>query len=92
MPAKPERGSSSNFDVRHAFDPVPFKFLNLAALQAPIIMSQNRQAAKERSKARLDCETNLRAEAQIASLHDKIDLLLDMAGELAADVSQALEG
>ncbi|RSU46178.1 DUF1003 domain-containing protein [Sphingobium yanoikuyae] len=65
----------------------PFIFLNLmlsmlAALQAPIIMmSQNRQAAKDRLEARLDYETNLRSEAQIASLHDKIDLLLAMAGE-----------
>ncbi|KEZ19927.1 putative membrane protein [Sphingobium yanoikuyae] len=73
--------------ARHAFDPFPFIFLNLmlsmlAALQAPIIMmSQNRQAAKDRLEARLDYETNLRSEAQIASLHDKIDLLLAMAGE-----------
>jgi uncharacterized membrane protein len=64
-----------------AFDPFPFIFLNLmlsmlAALQAPIIMmSQNRQAAKDRFEARLDYETNLRAEAQIDSLHHKIDLL-----------------
>jgi len=51
-------------------------------LQAPIIMmSQNRQAAKDRLDARLDYETNIRAEAQIANLHDKIDLLLGMAGE-----------
>ena len=47
-----------------AFDPFPFIFLNLmlsmlAALQAPIIMmSQNRQAAKDRFEARLDYETN----------------------------------
>lgn len=73
--------------VRHAFDPFPFIFLNLmlsmlAALQAPIIMmSQNRQSAMDRLEARLDYETNLRTEAQIASLHDKIDLLLDMAGD-----------
>ena len=65
----------------HAFDPFPFIFLNLmlsmlAALQAPIIMkSQNRQAAKDRFEARLDYETNLRAEGQIDSLHHKIDLL-----------------
>lgn len=65
----------------HAFDPFPFIFLNLmlsmlAALQAPIIMmSQNRQAAKDRFEARLDYETNLRAEAQIESLHEKIDML-----------------
>lgn len=64
-----------------AFDPFPFIFLNLmlsmlAALQAPIIMmSQNRQAAKDRLEARLDYETNLRAEAQIEELHAKIDAL-----------------
>ena len=67
--------------ARHAFDPFPFIFLNLvlsmiAALQAPIIMmSQNRQAAKDRLEARLDYETNLRAEAQIDTLHEKVDLL-----------------
>src|SRR4051812_29188237 len=50
--------------TRHAFDPFPFIFLNLmlsmlAALQAPVIMmSQNRQAAKDRLEARLDYETN----------------------------------
>jgi uncharacterized membrane protein len=67
-----------------AFDPFPFIFLNLmlsmlAALQAPIIMmSQNRQAAKDRLDARLDYETNLRSEAEIAALHEKIDLLLEI--------------
>ena len=61
------------------FDPFPFILLNLvlsclAALQAPIIMmSQNRQAAKDRSDARLDYEVNVRAEVQIAALHEKID-------------------
>jgi uncharacterized membrane protein len=73
--------------ARDAFDPFPFIFLNLmlsmlAALQAPIIMmSQNRQAAKDRLEVRLDYETNLRTEAEIASLHEKIDLLLAMAGD-----------
>jgi uncharacterized membrane protein len=48
----------------------------LAALQAPIIMmSQNRQAAKDRFEARLKYETNLRSEAEIAGLHAKIDVL-----------------
>jgi uncharacterized membrane protein len=64
-----------------AFDPFPFIFLNLmlsmlAALQAPIIMmSQNRQAAKDRLEVRLDYETNIRTEALIESLHAKIDAL-----------------
>jgi uncharacterized membrane protein len=87
-----------------AFDPFPFIFLNLmlsmlAALQAPIIMmSQNRQAAKDRFEARLDYETNLRSEAEIAGLHAKIDAMtadierlvaLQMASLApAADVSE----
>jgi uncharacterized membrane protein len=76
--------------VRHAFDPFPFIFLNLmlsmlAALQAPIIMmSQNRQAAKDRLEARLDYETNLRSEAEIAALHEKIDLLVEIVATKTA--------
>jgi uncharacterized membrane protein len=67
--------------VERAFDPFPYIFLNLmlsmlAALQAPIIMmSQNRQVAKDRLEARLDYETNIRSETQIASLHEKVDRL-----------------
>jgi uncharacterized membrane protein len=74
----------------HAFDPFPFIFLNLmlsmlAALQAPIIMmSQNRQAAKDRLEVKLDYETNLRAEAQIDALHQKVDQLSVLVAALAA--------
>ncbi len=66
----------------HPFDPYPFILLNLmlsclAALQAPVIMmSQNRQAAKDRSDARLDYEVNVRAEVQITALHEKLDAAL----------------
>lgn len=62
-----------------AFDPYPYIFLNLilsmlAALQAPIIMmSQNRQAAKDRLAAGLDYEINLKAELEIMELHVKLD-------------------
>ncbi|SOR32488.1 protein of unknown function [Methylorubrum extorquens] len=61
------------------FDPYPYIFLNLilsmvAALQAPmILMSQNRQAARDRLAAALDYEINLKAEVEIMSLHDKLD-------------------
>jgi len=67
----------------NAFDPFPFIFLNLmlsmlAALQAPIIMmSQNRQAAKDRLEVRLDYETNLRSEVEIANLNAKVDALTE---------------
>ncbi len=61
------------------FDEYPFILLNLvlstlAALQAPVIMmSQNRQASKDRLKADLDYEVNLKAELEVAQLHSKID-------------------
>ncbi|PIB93700.1 DUF1003 domain-containing protein [Caulobacter sp. FWC2] len=64
-----------------AFDPYPFIFLNLllstvAALQAPVIMmSQNRQALKDRQNAEHDYVVNLRAELEIMHLHDKLDAL-----------------
>jgi uncharacterized membrane protein len=67
--------------ARHAIDPYPFIFLNLllsmlAAVQAPIIMmSQNRQAAKDRLAAALDYEVNLKSEIAIAELHAKLDRL-----------------
>ena len=63
------------------FDPYPFILLNLilsslAALQAPIIMmSQNRQAAKDRLDASHDYEVNLKAELEILDLHRKLDAL-----------------
>ena len=64
---------------KHTFDPYPFILLNLmlsmlAALQAPVIMmSQNRQAAKDRLDAAHDYEINLKAECEIANLHEKLD-------------------
>jgi len=67
----------------NAFDPYPFIFLNLilsciAALQAPIIMmSQNRLEEKDRKRSENDYLINLKAEMQIRSLHQKIDLLLE---------------
>ncbi|MGZ9151635.1 MAG: DUF1003 domain-containing protein [Nitrospira sp.] len=63
------------------FDPYPYVFLNLilsmlAAIQAPVIMmSQNRQALKDRLAAAHDYEVNLKAEIEIMALHEKLDQL-----------------
>ena len=63
------------------FDAYPFIFLNLilsmlAAIQAPVIMmSQNRQTARDRADAAHDYEINLKAEIEIMALHDKLDRL-----------------
>jgi uncharacterized membrane protein len=65
------------------FDPFPFILLNLvlsclAALQAPVIMmSQNRQAAHDRTDAQHDYEVNVKAEIEIVALHAKLDELRD---------------
>ncbi|MCX5830926.1 MAG: DUF1003 domain-containing protein [Deltaproteobacteria bacterium] len=67
--------------LNSSFDPYPYILLNLvlsmlAALQAPIIMmSQNRQAYKDRLRAEHDYEVNLKAELEIIGLHEKVDLL-----------------
>ncbi len=64
-----------------AFDPYPYILLNLflsmlAAVQAPVIlMSQNRQAAKDRVAAEHDYEVNLKAELEVRLLHEKLDEL-----------------
>jgi uncharacterized membrane protein/uncharacterized membrane protein YeaQ/YmgE (transglycosylase-associated protein family) len=61
------------------FDPFPFILLNLmlsclAAVQAPVIMmSQNRQAAKDRFEAQQDYQVNLKAEMEIMAIHTKLD-------------------
>ena len=65
----------------NAWDPYPFILLNLmlsfqAAYTAPIIMmSQNRQADIDRIRSIADYQVNIRAEAEISLLHEKIDLL-----------------
>jgi uncharacterized membrane protein len=70
-----------NEESTRPFDPFPFILLNLvlscvAALQAPVIMmSQNRQAARDRLEAKNDYEVNLKAELEILALHEKVDRL-----------------
>jgi uncharacterized membrane protein len=68
---------------KRAWDEYPFILLNLmlstlAALQAPVIMmSQNRQSSKDRLKADLDYEVNLKAELEVAQLHSKVDRIYE---------------
>jgi uncharacterized membrane protein len=75
-------------------DPYPFIFLNLllsclAAIQAPIIMmSQNRQEAKDRLRSRHDYQINLKAELEIRHLHEKVDHLLSHQWERLVDLQE----
>jgi uncharacterized membrane protein len=63
----------------HPFDGYPFIFLNLIlSIQAPVIMmSQNRQSAKDRIAARHDYEVNLRTQIEIIRLQRRLDRLLE---------------
>ena len=73
---------------RSAWDPYPFILLNLflsmlAAIQAPVIMmSQNRQDAKDRVRSELDFDVNRRAEMEIQGLARKLNLLGDKIGDV----------
>jgi uncharacterized membrane protein len=88
------------------FDPFPYILLNLflsmlAAIQAPVIMmSQNRLSAKDRLDAAQDYEVNLKAELEIANLHEKLDglrekqwsELVEMQQEQIRLLTKLLEG
>jgi len=75
-------------------DPYPFILLNLvlsclAAIQAPIIMmSQNRQEAKDRLRSQHDYQINLKAELEIRHLHEKVDHLLSHQWERLAEIQE----
>ena len=68
---------------KEAFDPYPYILLNLAlsslaALQAPIIMmSQNRQSAKDRLDITENYKVSLKTDLEITRLHQKIDALTE---------------
>jgi uncharacterized membrane protein len=76
------------------FDPYPYIFLNLvlsclAAIQAPVIMmSQNRQEAKDRVRSQHDYQVNLKAELEIRHLHEKLDHLLSHQWERLVRIEQ----
>jgi CRP/FNR family transcriptional regulator, cyclic AMP receptor protein len=72
------------------FDPYPFGFLTLTVsleaifLSVFVLLSQNRQAAKDRVRADIEYDVNLKAELEIAHLHEKVD-------RITADMLERLE-
>jgi uncharacterized membrane protein len=65
------------------FDPYPFGFLTMVVsleaifLSIFLLVSQNRQAAKDRLRADAEYEVNLKAELEITNLHEKVDFLTE---------------
>ena len=80
--------------LNKSFDPYPYILLNLflsmlAAIQAPIIMmSQNRQAAKDRQTAEHDYEINLKAELEISAIQEKLDELREQKWAQLVEMQQ----
>lgn len=68
--------------LQSPFDPYPFILLNLvlsciAAIQAPIIMmSQNRQEAKDRQRAKNDYTVNLKSEFVVEDMYESLEKLI----------------
>ena len=63
------------------FDPYPYPFLTLAVsleaifLSVFVLLSQNRQVEKDRIRSDIEYDVNLKAELEIAHLHEKVDRL-----------------
>jgi uncharacterized membrane protein len=80
--------------LREPFDPFPYILLNLvlsclAALQAPVIMmSQNRQEARDRMRAENDYKVNLKAELEVRAISDKLDQLIHHQWEHLLEIQQ----
>ncbi|MDA7886797.1 DUF1003 domain-containing protein [bacterium] len=80
--------------LTRSFDPFPFILLNLllsciAAIQAPVIMmSQNRQEAKDRILGEHEYQINLKAELEIRHLHEKVDHLMKQQWERLVEIQQ----
>jgi uncharacterized membrane protein len=76
-----------NSQLPKPWDPYPFILLNLflsmlAAIQAPVIMmSQNRQDAKDRLRSELDYRVNLKAEVEIEELLQRVGEIERLLGE-----------
>jgi len=71
------------------FDPYPFGLLTMAVsleaimLSVPVLLSQNRQAAKDHVRDDIEYDVNLKAEMEVAHLHEKVDHLnASVAGRL----------
>ncbi|MCL4531566.1 MAG: DUF1003 domain-containing protein [Chloroflexi bacterium] len=83
-----------NSQLAHPWDPYPFILLNLflsmlAAIQAPVIMmSQNRQDAKDRVRSELDYRVNLKAEVEIEDMLQRMGKIEEMLTEVLPDAGR----
>lgn len=88
---------SINGEISHPWDPYPFILLNLflsmlAAIQAPVIMmSQNRQDAKDRVRSELDFRVNLKAEVEVEEILQRVGKIEEMLVEILPETKEVVE-
>jgi len=81
-----------------SFDPYPFGLLTmLVSLEAIflsvfVLLSQNRQAAKDRVRSDVEYEVNIKAEMEVAALHEKMDRLHEQIVDRLRRMGRELEG
>jgi CRP/FNR family transcriptional regulator, cyclic AMP receptor protein len=79
------------------FDPFPFGLLTMIVsleaifLSLFILISQNRQAEKDRVRSNIDYEVNVKAELEVAHLHEKTDRLQERMLEEFARIRKSVE-
>jgi uncharacterized membrane protein len=80
------------------FDPFPFGLLTMVVsleaiiLSVFVLLSQNRQAAKERIRSDVEYDVNLKAELEVAHLHEKLDRLIAESAARHERLARALQG
>ena len=78
------------------FDPFPYGLLTMSVsleaifLSVFVLLSQNRQAAKDRIRADIEYDVNLKAELEIAHLHEKVDHLTAETARRLAGIEQSV--
>ena len=81
-----------------AFDPFPFGLLTMIVsleaifLSIFVLVSQNRQADKDRIRNELDYQVNLKAELGVSTLLHKTDLIQEMIEDMDAKLAKAQSG
>lgn len=80
------------------FDPFPYGLLTMTVsleaiiLSVFVLLSQNRQVAKDRIRSDIEYEVNLKAELEVAHLHEKVDQLqADMLARLQT-IEKSIKG
>jgi CRP/FNR family cyclic AMP-dependent transcriptional regulator len=87
----------TNVGVHH-FDPFPFGLLTMIVsleaifLSIFVLISQNRQVAKDRVRSDIEYDINVKAELEVAHLHEKTDEIHEMMLERFARLEKALQG